>query len=136
MTVATMSNIALAILCFGVIIQSLRLSKRLRAVADGSIGRTVTSLDHATNEARTVLEGLRHTLSGEGAEVAQQVNAARELAEELGVMVGIADAMANRLSEAGKKDEQPVDDHSPVRRRRRGCRGGRLNRRRAAMESS
>ncbi len=108
MNLTLMSHSLLAILCFGVIIQTMRLMRRLRAVSDGRMGEIVAALDRATGEARTVLEGLRRTLGGEGAEVARQVGAARELSEELGVLIGIADAMADRLAGDGEKEEAPA----------------------------
>lgn len=100
MTLAIMSQLLLGMLCAGVIVQTVRLMRRLRLVADGRLGEAVSALDVATREARAVLSGLRQALGGDGAAVAREVLAARELSEELRVMIGIADAMAERLAEA------------------------------------
>ncbi|MDQ4421114.1 DUF6468 domain-containing protein [Sphingobium sp. DEHP117] len=112
MTVGIMSQLLLAILCGGVIVQTVRLMRRLRMVADGQLGEAVTALDAATREARTVLSGLRQALGGDGAAVAREVMAARELSEELRMMIGIADAMAERLSGAGSA-EAPAPEMLP-----------------------
>lgn len=112
MNVTIMSQLLLAILCGGVIVQTVRLMQRLRMVADGRLGEAVTALDTATREARNVLSGLRQALGGDGAAVAREVMAARELSEELRVMIGIADAMAERLSGAGSV-EAPAPETSP-----------------------
>lgn len=102
MTISLMGQLVLGLLCIGVIAQTMRLMRRLQAVSDGQMGEIVTTLDRATGEARLVLDGLRTTLRGEGAELARNVVAARGLAEELEILIGIADAKAERLSEAGK----------------------------------
>lgn len=112
MNVTIMSQLLLAILCGGVIVQTVRLMQRLRMVADGRLGEAVTALDAATREARNVLSGLRQALGGDGAAVAREVMAARELSEELRVMIGIADAMAERLSGAGSV-EAPAPEMPP-----------------------
>lgn len=112
MTFALMSNILLGLLCVGVIVQTRRLMLRLRTVSDGSMQTTVAALDRATAEARTVLEGLRRLLSEDGAAVARNVAAARALQDELGVLIGLADAMAERLVEArsARLDERAAQD--------------------------
>lgn len=107
MNVTIMSQLLLAILCGGVIVQTVRLMRRLATVADGRLSEAVTALDAATREARTVLSGLRQALGGDGAAVAREVLAARELSEELRLMIGIADAMAERLSGVGTDSPQP-----------------------------
>ena len=107
MTYAIMSQLLLGILCVGVMVQTVRLMRRLALIADGRLGEAVSALDSATREARTVLSGLRQALGGDGAAVARDVMAARALSEELRVMIGIADAMAERLAESGSSSEAP-----------------------------
>ncbi|MBB6122772.1 DUF6468 domain-containing protein [Sphingobium subterraneum] len=102
MSLTLMSNVVTAMLCVGVIVQSIRMMRRLRLVSDGQLGTMVNALDRATSQASTVLAGLRSTLSIDGAAVAQDVAAARELREELTVLIGIANSMADRLVEAGQ----------------------------------
>lgn len=108
MTYAIMSQLLLGILCVGVMVQTVRLMRRLALIADGRLGEAVGALDSATREARTVLSGLRQALGGDGAAVAREVMAARALSEELRVMIGIADAMAERLAESGSVDAPPT----------------------------
>lgn len=108
MTYAIMSQLLLGILCCGVMVQTVRLMRRLRLIADGRLGEAVSALDSATREARTVLAGLRQALGGDGAAVAREVMAARALSEELRVMIGIADAMAERLAESGSTEPAPT----------------------------
>lgn len=119
MNVTIMCQLLLAILCAGVIVQTVRLMRRLALVADGRLGEAVAALDAATREARTVLGGLRQALGGDGAAVAREVLAARELSEELRMMIGIADAMAERLSDAGSDPTPP----EPAPRRPRAAKG-------------
>ena len=116
MNMMIMSQLLLAILCVGVMVQTVRLMRRLALVADGRLGEAVAALDVATREARTVLSGLRQALGGDGAAVAREVLAARELSEELRLMIGIADAMAERLSGAGT-DATPPPPAAPKRQR-------------------
>lgn len=120
MNYAIMSQLLLGILCVGVMVQTVRLMRRLRLIADGRLGEAVSALDSATREARTVLAGLRQALGGDGAAVAREVMAARALSEELRVMIGIADAMAERLAESGSADIAPA----PARVRRARKDGG------------
>lgn len=108
MTYAIMSQLLLGILCVGVMVQTVRLMRRLALIADGRLGEAVGALDSATREARTVLSGLRQALGGDGAAVAREVMAARALSEELRVMIGIADAMAERLAESGTAEPAPT----------------------------
>lgn len=114
MTLALTSNLLLALLCLGVIVQTRRLMGRLRTVTDGSMQATVAALDKATAEARAVLEGLRRLLADDGAAVARNVAAARALQDELGVLIGLADAMAERLVEARRAPVEPPEEASPA----------------------
>lgn len=117
MTYAIMSQLLLGILCLGVMVQTVRLMRRLRLIADGRLGEAVHALDSATREARSVLAGLRQALGGDGAAVAREVMAARALSEELRVMIGIADAMAERLAESGSAE--PTPQPAPRKRTRK-----------------
>lgn len=114
MTLALTSNLLLALLCLGVIVQTRRLMGRLRTVTDGSMQATVAALDKATAEARAVLEGLRRLLADDGAAVARNVAAARALQDELGVLIGLADAMAERLVEARRAPVEPPEEAPPA----------------------
>lgn len=107
------SNLLTIILCIGVIVQSGRMMQRLRLVSDGQMGAIVAALDRATSQASTVLAGLRSTLSIDGAAVARDVAEARDLKEELAVLIGIANAMADRLAEgSGRMSEAAAQENT------------------------
>lgn len=118
MNIALMTQLVLALLCTGVIVQTMRLIKRLKLVTNGSLGETVKALIKATNDARTVLDGLRHALSGDGKEVATHVTTARTLSDELSLLIGIANAVADRLVDVGaaapaQRDERATPFSKP-----------------------
>lgn len=112
MNLTLMSQAILAILCLGVIVQAMRLMRRLRQLSNSGLESTVAALDRATGEARTVLDGLRQSLGGDGADVARQVLAARTLSDELGMLIGIANSMADRLADT-KPVKQPTRTKTP-----------------------
>lgn len=96
MSFATLANIATMVLCLAVLVQSVRMMRSLRAVKDGALTDVVHALDKSTTHARVVLSELKIAL-GECANRTQVLDEARDMAEELGVMIGIANASAERL---------------------------------------
>lgn len=109
MTLTLMSNLLTIILCIGVIVQGSRMMVRLRAVSDGQMGNIVSGLDRATAQASLVLADLKQTLAVEGGALAQSLVQAEELRDELSVLIGIANAMAERLVEAGQTPRPACD---------------------------
>tara|TARA_R100001132_G_C3267187_1_gene89803 strand:- start:616 stop:1188 length:573 start_codon:yes stop_codon:yes gene_type:complete len=112
MTFTAFTNIITILFCLAVLVQSVRLARSLKQVRESQLDRTVGALDTATAKARCVLSELKETLSTEGAANALCVGEAKEVREELHVMVGIANAMAERLMEAAsagsRSDSKPA----------------------------
>lgn len=100
MTFATFTNVALMLLCVAVLVQSARMMKSFSAIRSGDLGATVKSLDNATAQARTVLAELRETLATDGAANARAIASGEALRDELSVMVGIGNSVAERIMEA------------------------------------
>lgn len=100
MSFATLTNIATMLLCLAVLVQSVRMMRSLKAVRDGALTDMVGALDQSTHQARKVLSELRETLRGDAATVVRVVAEGRSMAEELSIMIGVADASAERIVEA------------------------------------
>lgn len=99
MSFTAMTNIITILFCMAVLVQSVRLMRSLKQVREVSLNDTVSALDTATVQARAVLDGLRRTLSTDGTANMRALAEAREVRDELDVMVGIANAIAERLLE-------------------------------------
>lgn len=99
MSFATLANIVTAVFCLAVLVQSVRMMRALRAMKDGDLREVVEALDRSTAQARGVLSELKAAL-GDCARSENALGQGRELADELGVMIGIANASAERLMEA------------------------------------
>jgi hypothetical protein len=100
MTFSVMTNIATMILCIAVLVQAVRLMRALDSVKNGALTDVVTSLDTATNEARRVLGKLTELLRGDVADTSRTLAEGRAMIEELAVMTGIANAIAERILDA------------------------------------
>ncbi|RSY81529.1 hypothetical protein DAH66_14900 [Sphingomonas koreensis] len=100
MTFVTFSNALVMLLCVAVIVQTLRVSRSIHDLRATSLGDSVTQLERATGQARAVLGELRTLLANEA--VAQSRGAANSeaLRDELAVMVGIGNSVADRIMEA------------------------------------
>jgi hypothetical protein len=121
MSFTAFTNIITILFCIAVLVQSVRMMRSLKQVREGQLDRTVAALDTATAKARGVLSELKDTLTTEGAANARALGEAREVREELNVMVGIANAMAERLIEAastGSQHEAPAPKEAPSARSR------------------
>ncbi len=97
MTFASATTIASILLCIAVLVQSIRLMRALEAVKGGGLGQIVGSVDTATAEARRVLGQLTALLRGDLALTAQTLQQGKAMVDELTVMTGIADAIAERI---------------------------------------
>ncbi len=118
MTFATLTNIVTIMFCTAVLIQSVRMIRCLRAVKGEAFGSMVTALDASTAQARTVLADLRETLRTDCAANARVIASGTSMREELTVMAGIADAVAERIVEAvGKSNSQPAKSKTRPRTR-------------------
>ncbi|HEX8484314.1 DUF6468 domain-containing protein [Sphingomonas sp.] len=99
MSFATLANIATAILCAAVLVQSVRMMRSLKAVRGDAIGEIIKALDHSTTQARGVLVELKAAL-GDCTRQSGTLAEAKAIADELTVMVGIANASADRMADA------------------------------------
>lgn len=103
MSVATGINLALAIMCLLVMIQAFRMDRRIRALRDGQLERAVEALDNSTQQARLVLAELKRVLTTEASAQGEIIQIASELRDELSVMIGIGNSVAERIVEAADK---------------------------------
>lgn len=94
-----MANLATIILCCAVLVQSVRMMRSLKAVRGGAIAEVVQALDNSTGQARMVLAELKTAL-GDCGHNARALADAKAIADELTVMVGIANASADRMADA------------------------------------
>jgi hypothetical protein len=99
MTFATLTNIVLILLCGAVLVQSVRMMRSFETMKKGGLKEVVEALDKATAQARHVLGDLKDTLRVDGAANARTVAKGEEMREELVMMVGIANAVAERIIE-------------------------------------
>ena len=109
MTFATLTNLILMLLCGAVLVQSVRMMRSFETVKKGGLKEMVDALDKATAQARHVLGDLKETLRNEGAANARSVAKGEEMREELTMMVGIANAMAERIVESVEARPKPAD---------------------------
>ena len=116
MTFATLTNIVLMLLCGAVLVQSVRMMRSFETLKKGGLKDVVEALDKSTAQARLVLGDLKETLRTEGAANARSVAKGEEMREELTVMVGIANAVAERIVEtveAAPKQQQQQQQKEP-----------------------
>lgn len=135
MTFATFTNILLMALCVAVLVQSARMMRAFKAIKNGDLGETVKQLDRATAQARTVLGELKDILSTDGAASVRTIQSGETLRDELSVMVGIGNAVAERIMDAAASTnpaasandpakEAEVTADKPIAKTRRRKRGG------------
>src|SRR4051812_24925114 len=108
MNFAPVANIAMMFLCAAVLLQSVRLMRALKLVRDGGFARVIETLDQSTQQARSVLSELKQTL-GSCAATSTIIAEGKEMAEELSVMIGIANSSADRLLEAASEANRSSD---------------------------
>ena len=107
MSFSTVTNIMTMLFCTAVLVQSVRLMRCLKDVKGENFAEMVVALDTATSEARNVLADLRETLRVDCAANARVIASGTAMREELTVMAGIADAVAERIVEAVGKTTPP-----------------------------
>ncbi|QJU57446.1 hypothetical protein HL653_06250 [Sphingomonas sp. AP4-R1] len=127
MSLTIISNIVVSILCVGVLIQVTRMSLALRTLQRSDIGETVAALDHATARATATLAEFQRALAAESAANHRSLSSGEALRDELSVMVGVGNNIADRIMEAaatvatphwaavpeGAGDEGVVEDSAP-----------------------
>lgn len=109
MTFATMTNIVTMLFCTAVLVQSVRMMRSLKTVQDGALSTVIDTLDLATAQARAVLDEFKATLATCAASE-RMVRDGQDMAEELSVMIGIADASAERLVQASSTSNARVSE--------------------------
>ena len=107
MTFATTVNLVTIILCLAVLVQCARMMRSLKAFRTADLPATARALDGATKAAHGVLRELRDELSRGGEPTLKALVEARSVADELGVMIGIANATADRMLDNARG--QPAD---------------------------
>jgi DNA gyrase/topoisomerase IV subunit B len=115
MTFATMINVVLILLCVSVLVQSARMGRRMKQLRDTQISESVTQIDRATSQARVVLGDLKRVLSTDGAAQASAIAAAEEIRDELTLMVGIGNAVADRIMDAAAQTPK-AEEAAPKKR--------------------
>jgi hypothetical protein len=121
MSFASFVNIITIIFCLAVLVQSVRMMRSLEAVkgAGAALPQMLQGLDAATAQASKVLGALNETLHTDAAVSARMLSQAEDIRDELGIMVGIANATADRLLEASSQrnaenDRNDDSDDEPV----------------------
>ncbi len=113
MTFAVMTNIVTMLFCLAVLVQSVRMMRSLKTVQDGALSTVIDTLDLATAQARQVLDEFKATLATCAASE-RIVREGQDMAEELSVMIGIADASAERLVKASSAANTRADQDEVV----------------------
>lgn len=107
MTFATLSNFILMLLCLAVIAQSVRMAKSVREIRSSPLDKSVAQLDRATGHAQAVLNELKALLATDVLAQGRVISSAEALRDELSVMVGIGNAVAERIMEAAALQKEP-----------------------------
>lgn len=102
MSFATTINLVTIILCAAVLVQCARMMRSLALFRSADLPGTARALDLATRQAHDVLEQIRRLLTAEADPTIRSLNEARAIADELAVMIGVADASADRLLESAR----------------------------------
>lgn len=110
MTFASLINIVTIVLCGAVLVQCVRVTRALAAFRQANLPAMVHSLEAATGQAETVLGQMRDVLRHEAEPKMQLLSQGNAVAEELGVMIGIANATADRLLESARDSRSAVHE--------------------------
>ncbi|WIW90553.1 hypothetical protein K3M67_21365 (plasmid) [Sphingobium sp. V4] len=118
MSLATFSNAILMLLCMAVIVQTLRLSRSVRELRSSALHDSVAQLERATGQARAVLGELKMMLATEVVAQSRAAASSEALRDELSVMVGIGNAVAERILEAvaAQNEAKAAEPAKPARR--------------------
>ena len=99
MTLTIAIDLAMIVMCFAVLVQSARMMRRLKAMRDSSMQEMVAAIDRSTAEARVVLDGLKSALASDMHRCNEIIARGESMREELDVMTGIANTVAERILE-------------------------------------
>ena len=115
MTFSVFTNFLVMMLCIAVLVQSVRMMRSLKAVKEGALKETVAALDAATREAKIVLGELKKTLQNDCAHNARTLVDGGKMLEELTMMIGIGNSVAERIVEASEKAKAAAPAKAPVK---------------------
>jgi hypothetical protein len=115
MTFSVFTNFLVMMLCVAVLVQSVRMMRSLKAVKEGALKETVTALDAATREAKIVLGELKKTLQNDCALNARTLVDGGKMLEELTMMIGIGNSVAERIVEASDQAKKTAPAKAPVK---------------------
>lgn len=107
MTFATIINVILSGLCVIVVVQSLRVVKGMREIRELSLDKAVTQIDAATTRAQAVLTELKMVLGSTTAVQNRAIVEGEALRDELELMIGIGNSVADRITEAATAQSAP-----------------------------
>lgn len=100
LSASDVTNIVTILMCIAVLVQSVRMMRSLKAMRESALAEAAEALDRATAAANHVLGELKRTLKDDSRATAEALRQGTELREELIVMVGIANSVAERLVDA------------------------------------
>lgn len=109
MTLASIINVLTTCLCAAVLVQCWRMTRALDRFRAADFPGTVRALQTATGEAEAVLGNIRTVLASEADPRLSSLAEAGRVADELGVMIGIANATADRLLDASRTSRASMD---------------------------
>ncbi|WP_375195246.1 hypothetical protein [Sphingobium sp.] len=111
MTFVTLVNMIMILLSAAVILQTMRMARNMREIRGSALNDSVARLEHAADQAKLVLGQMKSLLATEVVAQGRAVAASEALRDELSVMVGIGNAVAERILEAAamQKDATRVD---------------------------
>jgi hypothetical protein len=115
MTFSVFTNFLVMMLCVAVLVQSVRMMRSLKAVKEGALKETVAALDNATREAKVVLGELKKTLQNDCAHNARTLVDGGKMLEELTMMIGIGNSVAERILESSEKAKAATPAKAPVK---------------------
>ncbi len=99
MTFAVMTNLVTILFCAAVLVQSMRMMRSLKVVRREGLAEVAAVVDRVTGEARMVLQELKGALADCETSVRQMADG-KAMVDELTVMIGIANASADHMTDA------------------------------------
>lgn len=116
MNFVLLTNLVLIVLCALVTFQATRMMRRIREMRSDDLQGTVAALDHATQEASQVLGEMKQLLATDVTSGFRTIRAAQALQDELSVLIGIGNALADRIIEASDivRPAAEAEDESPA----------------------
>lgn len=114
MNTATVINLSLIPLCTAVMVQGWRIDRRMRAFRNAPLTEGVASLERATAQARAVLGELKRVLATDGMAQARTIADAEAMRDELADMVGIGNAVADRILSASEQSAAKKTARKPA----------------------